>query len=83
MDFEFTPEQEKFRHQFRTWLQANGPEELKGDYEPIDSTPPDWEAFHKRAAFQKKMYEAGWMGIWWPREYGGRGASLIEQVIYE
>lgn len=44
---------------------------------------PDWETFHKRQAFQKKMQEAGWMGIWWPREYGGRGASLIEQVIYE
>jgi alkylation response protein AidB-like acyl-CoA dehydrogenase len=83
MDFEFTLEQEKFRHEFRTWLEANVPEDLKGDYEPIDSTPPDWEIFHKRAAFQKKIYEAGWMGIWWPREYGGRGASLIEQVIYE
>jgi alkylation response protein AidB-like acyl-CoA dehydrogenase len=83
MDFEFTAEQEKFRHEFRTWLEANVPEDLKGDFEPIDSTPPDWESFHKRAAFQKKMYEAGWMGIWWPREYGGRGASLIEQVIYE
>ncbi len=83
MDFEFTPEQERFRHEFRRWLEANVPEELKGDFEPIDSTPPDWETFHKRRAFQKKMYEAGWMGIWWPREYGGRGASLIEQVIYE
>ncbi len=83
MDFEFTPEQEKFRHEFRAWLQANVPDGLKGDYEPIDSTPPDWEVFRQRAAFQKKMYEAGWMGIWWPREYGGRGASLIEQVIYE
>jgi alkylation response protein AidB-like acyl-CoA dehydrogenase len=83
MDFEFTPEQERFRLELRTWLEANVPEDLKGDFEPIDSTPPDWETFHKRRAFQKKMYEAGWMGIWWPREYGGRGASLIEQVIYE
>jgi alkylation response protein AidB-like acyl-CoA dehydrogenase len=83
MDFEFTPEQEKFRHEFRTWLEANVPDDLKGDFEPIDSTPPDWDTFHKRVAFQKKMHAAGWMGIWWPREYGGRGASLIEQVIYE
>jgi alkylation response protein AidB-like acyl-CoA dehydrogenase len=82
MDFEFTPEQEQFRNEFRAWMEANVPEDLKGDYEPIDSTPPDWKRFHKRAAFQKKMYEAGWMGIWWPREYGGRGASLIEQVIH-
>lgn len=34
-------------------------------------------------AWHKKLYEAGWMGITWPKEYGGRGATFIEQVIFQ
>ena len=32
--------------------------------------------------WQRKLYEAGWAGISWPKEYGGRGASLMQQVIF-
>ncbi len=34
-------------------------------------------------AWHKKLYEAGWMGITWPKEYGGRAATFVEQVIFQ
>ena len=78
MDFNLTPQEAKFRDEFRAWLSAN--------------VPPDWEThrtednMHERfeflRAWQKKVYDAGWAGISWPKEYGGRGATLMEQVIF-
>ena len=41
------------------------------------------KSFEKRRAWQQKMYEAGWVGIAWPKQYGGRGADLMEQVIFD
>jgi len=82
MDFEFTPEQEAFRRQLRAWLEANVPPGLRAD--PSGSvTAANREVFEQRREFQKKLYEDRWIGIWWPREYGGRGAGLIEQYIYD
>jgi hypothetical protein len=43
----------------------------------------DRETLEKRVAWQKKMHAAGWVGISWPKEYGGRGASLMQQVIFD
>ena len=72
MDLNLTPSEQSFRDEFRAWLEAN--------------IPPDWDAsgfddsehrFEYLRAWQKKMYEAGWVGISWPKEYGGRGATLI------
>ena len=40
----------------------------------------EWMAFLKR--WQRKLYDAGWSGISWPREYGGRGATIIEELIF-
>ena len=82
MDFEFTPEQEAFRRELRAWLEANVPAELRAD--PSGSvTAPNREVFEKRREFQSRLYENKWIGIWWPREHGGRGAGLIEQYIYD
>jgi alkylation response protein AidB-like acyl-CoA dehydrogenase len=73
MDLTLTPEEEAFRDEVRTWLQENHP----GD------EPEGEEAkFEFRRAWQLKMHEAGWAGISWPKEYGGRGATLIEQAIF-
>ena len=77
MDLNLTPSEQSFRDEFRAWLKAN--------------IPPDWDTsgfddsehrFEYLRAWQKKMYEAGWVGISWPKEYGGRGATLIEQTIF-
>ena len=77
MDLNLTPTEQSFRDEFRAWLKAN--------------IPADWDAsgfddsdhrFEYLRAWQKKMHEAGWVGISWPKEYGGRGASLMEQTIF-
>ena len=41
------------------------------------------EMFERRVAWQKTMHKAGWVGMAWPTEYGGRGASIIERVIWD
>lgn len=81
MDFSFTEKEEAFRNELRTWLEENLPEGwIEGTY----SMPTDDK---EKAAFlrdwQRTLAEGGWAGISWPVEYGGRGATLIEEVIYE
>ncbi len=73
MDLTLSPSEQKFRDELRAWLEANHP-----GPEPED---PD-EAFEFRRRWQRKLHEGGWAGVSWPREYGGRGATVIEQAIY-
>ncbi len=79
MDLNLTPQVAGFRDAVRAWLRA--------------SIPPDWDerqllgesmetGFDYLRAWQRKVYEGGWAGVSWPKEYGGRGASLMEQVIF-
>jgi len=74
MDLRYTPEEERFRAELRAWLAANPPG-------PEPETLEEWVAYGKR--WQRRLYEAGWCGIAWPVEYGGRGASLIEQIVFQ
>jgi alkylation response protein AidB-like acyl-CoA dehydrogenase len=83
MNFEFDPEHEAFRLEFRAWLAAHLPPELCLDDAADDRVASDGETFERRRAWQKQMHAAGWVGISWPREYGGRGAGLIERVIWD
>jgi alkylation response protein AidB-like acyl-CoA dehydrogenase len=80
MDLEFTPEEEAFRQEVRAWLEENLPK----DYDPDEyfSTPDVDKKFEIALAWQKKLYEGGWAGLSWPKEYGGRGATVIEQHIF-
>ena len=73
MDFNDTPEEAAFRAEAREWLQANVPsrQELEG----LDD-------IQAAKLWQKRKYDAGWACIRWPQEYGGRGASAIEQVVW-
>jgi alkylation response protein AidB-like acyl-CoA dehydrogenase len=80
MDFNYTPEQEAYRMQVRGWLEANQPSALTpGEKEKINEDLL-WERNKK---WHKKLCAGGWMGLNWPTEYGGRGASFIEQVIFQ
>ncbi|NOT53798.1 MAG: acyl-CoA dehydrogenase [Deltaproteobacteria bacterium] len=79
MDFNFTPEEEAFRQELRSWLQANLPKEF--DPQKFDEISAD-ERFEFQRAWQKKAHQAGWVGLHWPKEYGGRGAGLMEMFIY-
>ena len=83
MDFEYAPEQQAFRNEFRAWLSKNLPPDLCLDDAADDRVASDRETFERRRAWQKTMHEAGWVGISWPKEYGGRGATLIERVIWD
>lgn len=83
MDFQYTPEQEAFRAEVQSWLQANLSPDLCVDDPRDERIAPDRPTFERRREWQRTMYAAGWVGIAWPQQYGGRGAGLIEQVIFD
>jgi alkylation response protein AidB-like acyl-CoA dehydrogenase len=80
MDLNLTPEEEKFRDECRAWLAANLPEPFAGKGLNEEENA---EALEYLQAWQKKVYDHGWTGISWPQAYGGRGATLIEQSIFQ
>ncbi len=77
MDFSLSPEQARFRDELRAWLRDNLAEELATPLPPMGSR----DALVRRQRWQRRLYEAGFVGVAWPREYGGRGLSLIESMI--
>lgn len=79
MDFEFTPAQEAFRAEVRAWLEANLPADLR--HRGFAATRADPEEVRRLRAWQRRMYEAGYVGVYWPREFGGRGATIVEEII--
>ena len=79
MDFEFSERDEAFRKEVRGWLEANLPDDLRGT--AFAASRADRDAVQRLRAWQKTMYEAGYVGMDWPREFGGRGATLVEQII--
>jgi alkylation response protein AidB-like acyl-CoA dehydrogenase len=78
MDLNLSASELKFRDEFRAWLKSNIP----SDWEKHRNQDEMLDKFEFLRAWQKKMYEAGWVGIAWPKEYGGRGATVMEQVIF-
>ncbi len=74
MDLTLSPSEQEFRDEVRVWLEENhpGPEPEAG----LD------EVMAFRREWQRRMHAGGWAGISWPKEYGGRGATLIEQAIF-
>jgi alkylation response protein AidB-like acyl-CoA dehydrogenase len=83
MDFQYSPEEEAFRQELRRWLAARLQPDLCVDDASDERVAPDRETFDRRIAWQETMHAAGWVGISWPKEYGGRGATLMEQVIFD
>src|SRR5574341_66937 len=83
MEFEYSSDQDAFRQEFREWLAASLPADLCLDDPADDRVASDRETLERRRAWQKAMHAAGWVGVTWPKEYGGRGAGLIERVIWE
>src|SRR6267378_5562678 len=82
MDFKFSAEDEAFRAELRNWLEANLPGRERSEHTEwafSDENPSHWQ---RRVAWHKKMHGGGWVGISWPKEYGGRGATLTQQIIY-
>ena len=79
MDFSYSAEAERFRKELRTWLAAN----LTDDVVSAGGHPgADPVAFDLLRRWNATMADAGWAAVSWPPAYGGRGASVLEQLVY-
>ena len=74
MDFSFSPEEQAFRERARAWLAANKP----GGPRPVEAEAA--ERFDRD--WQRRLFEGGFAGLSWPKDYGGAGLSLVEQAIW-
>jgi alkylation response protein AidB-like acyl-CoA dehydrogenase len=79
MDFRDSPEEAAFRKEVRDWLTTNL--DTAGIRSQLSISAED-ERVDVLRAWQRKLHEGGWAGVSWPKEYGGRGSSLIEQAIF-
>lgn len=86
MNFDDTPQEAAFRAEARAWIQDNAPKELEAEL----SQPTvgriklkNRDILEESKKWQKKKAEAGWACLHWPKEFGGRGASPIERVIWQ
>jgi alkylation response protein AidB-like acyl-CoA dehydrogenase len=75
MDLSYTHHEQGFRAELRAWLEQNVPRQ------PLPPTLEEEAAF--LTAWQRKLFDDGWAAVHWPRDYGGRGASLTEQAIFQ
>jgi len=73
MDFNDTPEEARFREEAASWLAENA---------PTDETFRALTPLQQAKVWQKRKYDAGWACLGWAPEFGGRGASAIEEVIW-
>ena len=86
MNFDDTPQEAGFRAQARNWIDANAP---KQDEAELSKSSLGRIRLQKHdivdvgKAWQKKKADVGWACLHWPKEYGGRGATPIERVIWQ
>ncbi|WP_436777765.1 acyl-CoA dehydrogenase family protein [Yinghuangia sp. YIM S09857] len=76
MDLEFSPKEQEFRQEVRSWLEANVPAT------PLPSMDTE-EGFRLHQEWERKLFDARWAVVSWPKEYGGREAGLTEWLIFE
>ncbi|HWS46521.1 MAG TPA: acyl-CoA dehydrogenase family protein [Acidimicrobiia bacterium] len=81
MDFRYPPEAEAFRAEFRAWLDANLPGDLRGAGSAgTGELGPG--ALERHRAWDRMLADARYAAIAWPEEWGGRGAGVMQQVVY-
>ena len=80
MDFELAPEDLAFREELRGWLAERGPVIAEINMVVREAQPR--EAMQRARAWDRELYDGGWAAVGWPREYGGRDATLIQQAIF-
>ena len=76
MDLLYTPRQQAFRAELSAWLAANVPREPLASFDTA-------EGARQHRAWEKRLHAAGYAMVPWPVEYGGRGADLLEWLIFE
>lgn len=80
MDLGFTLEEERFRADVRAWMDEHAPPGGGGSV--LGGIGPVEDRFRRGLAWERTLHDAGWAGMSWPREYGGRGATAIEALIF-
>ncbi len=80
MDLTLSPGQEAFRDKVRTWLRKNLPAEWTSRLVAGPDVPRP-EAYGFLRQWQRKLHEAGFLGLTWPKEYGGHGLTFMEELI--
>ena len=78
MDFSYTAEEEAFRLRARQWLEANAPRNIA---DRGFSLPTDHESIDALKIWQRRLFEAGFLGLTWPIEYGGQGKTIVYSAI--
>jgi len=80
VDFTYPEEAEAFRREFRAWLDEHLTDELRELAEhPVGDDP---DRIERLRAWNRTLADARYAAIAWPPQYGGRGAGLMEQVVY-
>ena len=79
MDFSYPAEVEQFRKELRAWLAANLTDDVKAADRRRGRDP---QAFDTLRSWDAAVADAGWGAVSWPAEYGGRGATVLEQLAY-
>ncbi|MGO9856694.1 MAG: acyl-CoA dehydrogenase family protein [Acidimicrobiales bacterium] len=84
MDFDDTPEEASFRTQARSWLGAHASRRADSGAPRVPIADDEAQARHVQACrrWQRTLFEANWAGITWPKEFGGRGGTAMQQVIF-
>lgn len=81
MDFSYSAEQIAFRDELRDWLHRNVPDAWRNDGPELpDDSDERWQM---QLDWHQTLHEGNWVGIHWPEQYGGRGASIAEQVVFD
>jgi alkylation response protein AidB-like acyl-CoA dehydrogenase len=80
MDLTYSPEELAFQHEVRAWLKANVPKRERADNVAEGAADP--ERIKRAKVWQRKVHEAGYLAMGWPQEFGGRGADVMRQTIF-
>lgn len=79
MDLRFTEEEERFRQEVIEFIEKEVPPPMRVDYDGLDLSP---EQFEFAGQLDRKLVDKGWLCMHWPKEYGGQGASITKQMIF-
>jgi alkylation response protein AidB-like acyl-CoA dehydrogenase len=82
VDFAYTEEDEAFRAELQAWLDENLPEFLERGEIGHEHSDETRRTMARRQAWQQRLHAGGWAAINWPREWGGREATTMQNVIY-
>lgn len=79
MDFRLTPEEETYKKEFKSWLEKNLPPGWDTSTYHVYHSMSEWAQAHRD--FQRRLSQAGYEGLHYPKEYGGQGMTLMHQLI--